>query len=159
MGSECSPCSPAHIDSPLKERGEEAITLGACDQVYSIEEVSNTNSEDSSTTYCKRDDYVFDITFQKRPLGIILTSAFDGSCAYVTDINRQNEAVKNHKLPLYSKLLKVNGNDVELWNIVTITDVIVELAEDPPLTLTFCHPEGLRYDEIPDPEHPETERK
>jgi len=96
--------------------------------------------------------HVFSIKFKKKPLGIVLTSANDGTSGYVTEVNgKKNKAVKNDKLPLNSKLLKLNGKDIELHQIDDITEVMVESMNSMPLELTFCHPDGLTANEVPDP--------
>merc|ERR1719245_1552163 len=95
--------------------------------------------------------HIFTVKFKKRPLGVILTSAPDGTCAYVTKTYpKKNKAVKPKKLPIGSKLLSVNGDACEEDKIDDITDRIMPL--DPPIELTFCHPDGLEKDEYPDPE-------
>lgn len=94
--------------------------------------------------------HVFVINFTKLPLGIIITSQINGTCAYVTTTDEEkNEAVK--KLPLNSKLLQVNDQDVEMEKIKTITRLIIKYAKTLPLRLTFCHPSGLLSSEFPDP--------
>jgi len=96
--------------------------------------------------------HVFTIKFKNKPLGIVLTSDAGGRSAYVTQVNgKKNKAVKKNRLPLKSKLLKLNGKDVELDQIDDITAVIVESMKNFPLELTFCHPDGLNENEVPDP--------
>lgn len=95
--------------------------------------------------------YIFSITFKKKPLGISLTSATDGTSGYVTAVNgKKNKGVQKNTLPLNSKLLKVNGNYVE-WD--SIDDIMCKIikAENFPIELTFCHPEGLEKHEFPEP--------
>jgi len=50
-----------------------------------------------------------------------------------------------------SKLLAVNHMYVETATINQITNKLVENLDNMPLTLTFCHPDGLHSDEIADP--------
>jgi len=96
--------------------------------------------------------YIFTIQFKMAPLGFALTSARDGSCGYITEVyGEKNEAVKNNKLPLGSKLLKVNQTDVEWKSIDDITESIIEGIENLPVIMTFCNPDGLNNEEIPDP--------
>jgi len=96
--------------------------------------------------------HVFTVTLKKRPLGIVLTSEPDGSAAYVTATNgKKSKPVKGKKLPLNSKLLKVNGVHVENEQITSITDIIRQGAKNLPLDLTFCHPDGLDEEEHADP--------
>lgn len=109
-----------------------------------------TKSETKSLTPMERDPkWVFSIKFEKEPLGIILTSTDEGTCAYVTEINvSKNEALKNNKLPLKSKLLKLDDRDVEFDQFDDITDSVIEATF--PIVLTFCHPKGLNKHECPD---------
>jgi len=111
--------------------------------------------------------YVFSITFESRPLGIILTSNADGTCAYVTVVDgSKNSAVEDNNLPLNSKLLACNGIDIESDTIrdiekrikagqeglpLTLNEKKIEAGKgSPPLRLTFCHPDGLYEGEFPD---------
>jgi len=94
--------------------------------------------------------HVFVIMFTELPFGMILTSQIDGTCAYVTATDEEkNKAVK--KLPINSKLLQVNDQDVEMEEIPIITRLIIKNAKTLPLRLTFCHPSGLLGSEFPDP--------
>jgi len=96
--------------------------------------------------------YLLTLKFENTPLGMVLTSAPNGQSAYVTEVKEEkNDAYKNDKLPLKSKLLKVNGKDIELDSIDDITHAIIEGIRSLPLELTFCHPDGLNEDEEPDP--------
>lgn len=95
--------------------------------------------------------YIFQIHFKTKPLGIMLTSDQYGSGAFVTQVEpRKNKALKKNKLPINSKLLKLRDTEVEMQSIETIKDLIIKNMEKLPLDLTFCHPDGLREDEIPD---------
>jgi len=121
-----------------------------------VEEKSNSAeliSEQNDLKVPERDPrHIFDIIFKKKPLGIIFTSAENGKCAYVTQLKgKKNKAIRKGKLPVNSKLLKVNGETIELEYMDKITRLIVKELEKLPLTLTFCHPDGLRPDEKPDP--------
>jgi len=96
--------------------------------------------------------HIFEIVFEKKPIGVSLTSARDGRCAYVTQANgTKNKAVKSNRLPVKSKLLLVNRRNVEMATIDKTTRLILESMDDMPLKLTFCHPDGLGSDEIADP--------
>lgn len=98
--------------------------------------------------------HVFKIKFKNpKPLGMAITSESNGLCAYVTKTDpKQNKTIKKKKLPLKSKLLKVNGVNVENEKINQITELIrAEMNSSTPLVLTFCHPDGLEPDEYPDP--------
>jgi len=94
--------------------------------------------------------YLFDVKFKKRPLGIVLTSARNGRCAYVTQTSPKKQK-KAKKIPIKSKLLKVNDADIENEKIDAITQRILRDMRNPPLVLSFCKPEGLGEDEFPDP--------
>lgn len=97
--------------------------------------------------------YIFSIKFKKKPFGIVLTSAEDGNGAYVTEVDgKLNKAVKNNKLPLNSKLLKVNDKEMEFYIFDDITASIIGcMARSDAVVITFCHPDGLNEDEFPDP--------
>jgi len=96
--------------------------------------------------------YVFSIKFKTKPLGMIVTASEDGTCAYVTHVDGKiNKAVDNNKLPLNSKLLKVNDKEVELDSFEAITSLTIDCLWTLPLVLTFCHPDGLTVKERPDP--------
>jgi len=97
------------------------------------------------------EQYVFNITFLNRPLGIVVNSGKDSVCAYVTVVNEEkNPALKEGKLPLFSKLLQVNGIDVEMLELEKIVNIMIQESKKPALTITFCHPDGLGPDEVPD---------
>jgi len=98
------------------------------------------------------EEYVFDITFsQRRPLGIVFNSGKDAVCAYVTVVNEEkNPALKGGKLPTLSKVLQVNGMDVEMMELEKIVDILIQEGKKPALTITFCHPDGLGPDEVAD---------
>lgn len=119
-------------------------------------EIGEPFAGDETSTLHERDPkHIFDITFKKRPLGVHLTTDSNGKCAYVTQTNgKKNKAVDKNKLPKYSKLLKVNDINIELEEFDVILMLIVNKMKDPPLTLTFCHPDGLARDEFPDPNPP-----
>jgi len=143
--SGCKPCPTLNGEAIDTTSGEEG-------QVE-LDNSLPTPGEPSPGEVLPRDvKHIFDITFEKTPLGIVLTSSLDGSCAYVTNINEQkNEALNNGKLPKNSKLLRVNDEDVEFEKIYTILNVVTRDVKTLPLKLTFCHPDGLGDDEIPDP--------
>jgi len=94
--------------------------------------------------------YIFSITFTNKRLGITISSSTYCHSAYVTKVDgSRNKAVQ--EMPLNSKLLKCNGVDVESDNIDDIEKAIKAGKKNLPLTLTFCHPDGLLEDEYPDP--------
>merc|ERR1719193_1011556 len=95
--------------------------------------------------------FVFSITFETKPLGMDITSSEYGTCAYVTHVDgKKNKALENNTLPLYSKLIRVNGKGVENDKFQDTLDLIQDRLKDLPLILTFCHPDGLNADERPD---------
>lgn len=103
--------------------------------------------EDKSESYItgKRNPMnVFEISVKERPLGFTLTSHNVGTSAYVSKTHAKWRAC----LPVNCKLLKVNECDVEMLPIEKICDQIRNV--DLPFTLTFCHPDGLYKDELPD---------
>jgi len=94
--------------------------------------------------------YIFQITFNSERLGITISSGTYCHSAYVTKVDgSRNKAVQ--EMPLNSKLLKCNGVDVESDNIDDIEKAIMAGKKNLPLTLTFCHPDGLFENEYPDP--------
>jgi len=95
--------------------------------------------------------HIFSMTFKKKPLGLELTSDVAGRCAYVTELDRKVSKDIRKNLPLNSKLLMVNGVDVELEHIDYITEMIVKNSKILPMKLTFCRPSGLIDDEVADP--------
>jgi len=128
-------------------------------EIDSLEEASRDQeppqliAEEEDLKLPERDPkYIFDIKLKKQPLGIVLTSSKNGKCAYVTKVyKKKNKAVRKGKLPQNSKLLKVNDANIEMDDINTITELILKEVKQLPLTLTFCHPDGLCDDEIADP--------
>jgi len=129
-----------------KEEAASALPVEAKEEASSALP-AEAKKEASSDLPLERDPkYVFTIIFNKSPLGIILTSNNNGICAYVTGVDAEkNEALMDNKLPLNSKLLKLNDSHVELDNIDTILEKI--MAKKMPIELTFCHPDGLNDDE------------
>merc|ERR1719320_87389 len=99
--------------------------------------------------------HIFEITFSKIPLGVIFTSSFYGTCAYVTGTDGENDEVTDDNLPKDSKLLKINDCDVEWQTLDKTAQLLNKLMDDLPITMTFCHPNGLDEDERqdPDPKH------
>jgi len=96
--------------------------------------------------------HIFSITYTSKPLGIVVSSSIDCTSAYVTTVDgSRNQAIQDNNLPLNSKLLKCNGVDVEADDIDDIEKTLIAGQENMPLTLTFCHPDGLFDDEYPDP--------
>jgi len=96
--------------------------------------------------------HIFSIVFKTQPLGLTFTSCEDGSSAYVTKVNEKNNnmAGEGSKLSLNSKLLTVKGTDVERLEFQDIINLIMVGLRTMPLELTFCHPDGLNQNEIPD---------
>merc|ERR1719192_2274918 len=137
------------LDNPMDRVGESK--QWTADKEKDVEPEGEASIETKlPETQVERDaKHLFTIKFKKKPLGVILTSQPDGKGAYVTKVDKKaNKAVKKNKLPLKSKLLKVNDSDVELQYIDDITELIVESLKKLPMTLTFCHPEGLNKDEF-----------
>merc|ERR1711920_740577 len=95
---------------------------------------------------------IFEITFTKIPLGVIFTSSINGTCTYVTGTNGKNDEVTEKDIPKDSKLLKINDVDVEWLTLDKTTVLLREFMKDLPITMTFCHPDGLDEDEKQDPE-------
>jgi len=98
----------------------------------------------------KRDkQWNYDVIIPTRPLHITLTSSKEKTDGYVTAINEMCP-VKNakEKITLNSKLIYVNGNCVEGFEMA----VIAKLLESSklPLRLTLVHPSGLGKTEVPD---------
>jgi len=148
---------PAHSNPYLVEEGEQSPEV---DSLISDEQLAETYDEPEEVKEedppllksVQRDPKdIFAITFTTTPLGVVLTSAKNGSCAYVTEVyGEKNNAVKNNKLPIGSKVLKVNQTDLELKHIDDITETIIEGSKTLPMIMVFCHPNGLNDDEIPD---------
>jgi len=164
MGSSCSSTqdktavmqqNPLEVQESKTRPGE----IDAEEEAPVEQEPAELTSEEEDLKLPERDPkYIFDIKIKKHPLGIVLTSSKEGTCAYVTKVHKKkNKAVRKGKLPKNSKLLKVNSIDIEMDDINKITGLIVKEVKSLPLTLTFCHPDGLRDDEIPDP-HPQVDQ-
>jgi len=151
-----TPTNPMDSEDLVKQPGEPCVEVSKESSLEGEPELKEDPPQ-KQLPIARDSKHVFSIKFKKKPLGIVLTSATDGTSAYVTEVNRKkNKAVKNYNLPLNSKLLKLNGKDVELDQIDDITEVIVESMNNMPLELTFCHPDGLNENEIPDP-HPKSD--
>jgi len=121
----------------LKLKGVQSLSLSA--------RLSSTSS-----ILIKRDKkWNYDVIIPTRPLHITLTSSKEKTDGYVTAINEMCP-VKNaeEKLTLNSKLIYVNGNCVEGFEMA----VIAKLLESAklPLRLTLVHPRGLGKTEVPD---------
>jgi len=138
---------PGAVEEDLEQEGE----------VSHEPEVSNEPQVKEQTPLpevsAERDpQHIFTIKFKKKPLGISLTSSIKGFCAYVSQVNgKKNKAVKKNKLPLKSKLLKVNGKDIEMDKLDNIIVAMVEGLKKLPMELTFRHPDGLGKGETADP--------
>jgi len=91
--------------------------------------------------------YLIHLTFWKKPLGVVLTSDIEGNCAYVTEVDEEVNNEARSELPVSSKLVRVNGKNVESVTMDDIKEMIFESLETFPLSLTFCHPDGLGIDE------------
>jgi len=125
------------------------------DSENSVEQVPDLTKEEGDAAVTKaperEEKYIFDITFKQPHLGIVVNSGVDGYSAYVTDADTErNPMLKDVDLPKHSKVLKVNGDDVEMWTLQKMVDSIIKIKENPPLTITFCHPDGLGENEVPD---------
>jgi len=98
----------------------------------------------------RRKDDLISLVFKSKPLGIALTSAKDGTQAYVTETEPNTNPVVRVRRLKYSKLLKVNNKDVEDYPINDIKEAIVEATKKLPMVLTFCVRNGLMRWEVPD---------
>jgi len=146
-----TPINPIYSQGREKQPGEPSVE-GSWEDSLQGQTEGKVESSQEQVPIVRDSKHVFSIIFKKKPLGIVLTSAIDGTSAYVTEVDgKKNKAVKNYKLPLNSKLLKLNGKDVELDQIDDITEAIVESMKSMPLELTFCHPDGVNDNEFPDP--------
>jgi len=111
------------------------------------------DSQKPHKTRVRDPKHVFDITFTTAPLGVKFTSSRSGKCIYVTDTDGEvNKAVKDDKLPKDAKLLRVNNIDVESQTINETVKLIRKLINSQPVTMSFCHPDGLDEDECQDPD-------
>jgi hypothetical protein len=110
------------------------------------------SSGDERAITIRHNHHLVTIEFEHLPLGLKLTSDVNGKDAYVTKIKESNnEDLTNSNLALKSKLLKVDGTNIEGEFIDHITATIQQKTENLPFTLTFCLPGGLDSDERPDP--------
>jgi len=114
---------------------------------FGVEIVELDKEKETSITRERDPKHFFMIIVRTRPFGFVLAPAIGGSEAYVTE-----KAVRWANLPVNSKLLKVNDQDVEKYLIDDIQDLINNAVL--PLNLTFCEPEGLYMDEFADPNAP-----
>jgi len=137
---------PGAVEEDLEQEGEVS-------NEPEVQEQTPLPEEPLPEEPAERDpQHIFTITFKKKPLGISLTSSIKGFCAYVSEVNgKKNKAVKKNKLPLKSKLLKVNGKDVEMDKLDDIVAAMNEGLKKLPMELTFCHPDGLVAEETADP--------
>jgi len=157
-GSRETSLEPVFVGQPgsiLKDAQQDKECLPPTEVVKAAQTASQCEmkNEVHFLTPIERDlNYVFSIKFKTKPLGMIITSSEDGTCAYVTHVDGKiNKAVDNNKLPLNSKLLKVNDKEVELDSFEATTSLIIDCMWTLPLVLTFCHPDGLNVRERPDP--------
>jgi len=103
----------------------------------------------------REEKHIFKIAFTQPKLGIVLCSDINSNCAYVTIVDEEkNPMFKDVELPKYSKVLRVNGVDVEMSKFRRIVNCIKEGKEHLPVTITFCHPDGLGEDEVPESNPP-----
>jgi len=138
--------SPSKLSNP----GAAVMRVELDREVLTITCETDTKSETNSlTTLEGSPNFLFSIKFDKKPLGIILTSNNEGTCAYVTEIiESKNKDLENNKLPLKSKLLKLNDVYLEYDKFDDIIDAVIDASF--PKVLTFCHPDGLFTYECPD---------
>jgi len=106
----------------------------------------------------RRKEDLISLVFKSKPLGIALTSAHDGTQAYVTETEPDTNPVVKVRRLKYSKLLKVNDKDVEDDPINDIKEAIVEATKKLPMVLTFCVRNGLMRWEVPDQRKTQTKR-
>jgi len=157
-------CSACPEDEPVPVEMEDVMTSGSpIKDMKGSEEAGNPDGkieagepemkvEATPSMPIKRDPkHIISIVFKTQPLGINFTSSVDGTSAYVTKVvEESNEAIKDSKLPLDSKVLTINGTDVELSEFDDIIKLLVNGLNTLPLELTFCHPDGLDQNEVPD---------
>lgn len=118
-------------------------------QALDLSEVESQASDPKAPE--REEKHILDVIFKQPQLGIVVNSGSDGICAYVTDADKEkNPMLKEVDLPKNSKLLRVNGKDVEFWTLQKMVDLIMKEKENPPLEITFCHPDGLGENEVPD---------
>jgi len=108
-----------------------------------------TSASKPETIVRKKEDIIV-LQFKRRPLGFVLTSARNGYQAFVTKTAPKQNPVVDHGRLKFAKLLKINERDVEYEPIEEITKEILQAISIPPMTLTFCAPDGLRPYEVPD---------
>jgi len=115
-------------------------------------DVPNEESKSPTTKVPVREEkHIFTLTFRQPELGLVVNSDDDSNCAYVTVVDEdKNPMLKDVELPKHSKVLQVNGVDVEILTFPKIVDSIKEGKKHLPLTITFCHPDGLGENEVPD---------
>jgi len=173
MGNPCSACtveqeSGEEPTPPLKDQkltgslttgvtgseGKDPHRITTKEEKDRKPECSDENSQEPRKTRVRDPKHVFDITFTKSPLGVKFTSSRSGKCVYVTETDgKVNQAVNDSKLPKDSKLLKINNIDVESQAINDTVILIRKEIQNLPMTMTFCHPDGLEEHERQDP-HP-----
>jgi len=125
------------------------------DSENSVEQALDCTKVEGKTSVPKaperEEKHILNIIFKQPQLGIVVNSGIDGYCAYVTAFDKEkNPMLKEVDLPKFSKVLLVNGVDVEMWPLQKMVDSIIKFKENPPLTITFCHPHGLGENEVPD---------
>jgi len=101
-------------------------------------------------TIVRKEEDIIVLQFERRPLGFVLTSARNGYQAFVTKTAPKQNPVVDHGRLKFAKLLKINERYVEYQPIEEITEEILRAINIPPMTLTFCAPDGLRPYEVPD---------
>jgi len=164
MGNPCSACTveqesgeeptPPMRDQKLTGSLKAGETFPVKEGKDGTPECSDENSREPCKPRVRDPKHVFDITFTKSPLGVKFTSSRSGRCVYVTETDgKVNQAVNDSKLPKDSKLLKINNIDVESQAINDTVSLIRKEIKILPMTMTFCHPDGLDEDECQDP-HP-----
>jgi len=121
----------------MRDHSEKELTIGL-------------KESDSCIFGNRHKKHIFPITFTSKRLGITISSGTSCHSAYVTKVDGSRN-IAGEEMPLNSKLLKCNGVDVEFDNIDDIEKAILAGKKNLPLTLTFCHPDGLLEEEYPDP--------
>jgi len=140
--------SVMNVTGQLESRLNDGLRTSEFDKAFQ----SSCELEMKEEVHIQRDPkYIFSITFETKPLGMDITSSEYGTCAYVTNVDeKKNKALENTKLPLNSKVIRVNGKGVEHDKFEDTLYLIKDCLGNLPLILTFCHPDGLNVDERPD---------
>jgi len=145
-------CLPDGLDEDERQDPDPLFDYTKVEIAEDCQDLAEVQGEASPIKGPVRDEeYVFDIIFTNRPLGIVVNCGKDAVCAYVTVANQlKNPDLKDGKLPMFSKVLRVNGIEVEMLELDKIVEIMSRESKKPALTITFCHPDGLGPDEVPD---------